>query len=316
VRAGITMVQPGIEHFSTKILALMDKHLGGIENLSFLKYAREYGLSPAYNILCLFPGEDEQEYQRLAENLPKVTHLMPPNGLSPIQYHRFSPYFYRPEKYGIKLQPYRGYRYIYPFQTEVLRNIAYIFDLVEPLKAPEGSQHLLAINNVINAWRNAYSEELCTLTWDTDGDDVVIEDRRREFPRRSYRLTGGARSVFFVLDSPTTLQSAVHRMQRIDHAALSVRFKQEFAESVPNSGEGESLMAEFFFELKHNMANAATEDEVTISFSEDDFFQDPASSIRSLVEFGLVYEEDGSYLALPVYKGRRPTDATWRNFDV
>jgi ribosomal peptide maturation radical SAM protein 1 len=316
VRAGITMVQPGIEHFSTKILALMKKHLVGIQNIAFLKYAREYGLSPAYNVLCLFPGEDEQEYHRLAANLPKVTHLSPPNGLSPIQYHRFSPYFYRPEEYGIQLQPYRGYRYIYPFETEVLQNLAYIFDLVEPLKEPNGSEHLLGINQVINGWKNAFSEELCTLTWETDGDDILIEDRRRAFPKRSYRLTGGARKVFFAFDSPATLQSAVIRLRGMDHPAPWARFAEEFEHSVPARRGGDSMMAEFLFELEKNGAGGGDRDDVTISFGEDEFVSDPDARIKPLLEFGLVYEEDGSYLSLPVYKRRAATDTTWRSFDV
>ncbi len=85
---------------------------------------------------------------------------------------------------------------------------------------------------------------------------------------------------------------------------------------MPGSGEGESPMAEFLFELKHSTANGAGADDVTISFAEDDLVQDPASRIRSLVDFGLVYEENGTYLALPVYKGRSATDARWRNFDL
>jgi ribosomal peptide maturation radical SAM protein 1 len=316
VRAGITMVQPGIEHFSTKILALMKKHLVGIQNIAFLKYAREYGLSPAYNVLCLFPGEDEQEYHRLADNLPKVSHLSPPNGLSPIQYHRFSPYFYTPEAFDIKLQPYRGYRYLYPFDTEVLQNLAYIFDLVEPLKIPDGSQHLTGINSVINSWRKAFNEELCTLTWEAEGDDIVIEDRRRDFPRRSYRLTGAARSLFFALDSPTTVDSAIHRVQGMDHPAPWAQFIREFEESVPAGGKADSVMAEFFSDLGRSGDADAGADAVTISFAEEDLFQDPGARIQSLVDYGLVYEEDGRYLALPVYKGRAATDATWRNFDV
>jgi ribosomal peptide maturation radical SAM protein 1 len=316
VQAGITMVQPGIEHFSTKILAMMDKHLVGINNLAFLKYAREYGLSPAYNVLCLFPGEDEQEYRLLAENLPKVSHLSPPNGLSPVQYHRFSPYFYRPEKYGIKLQPYRGYRYIYPFPTEVLRNLAYIFDLSEPLTAPEGSGHLLAINHVINRWKGGFSEELCTLTWDIDGDDIVIEDRRPDFPRRSYRLMGGARRVFIEFDGPATLPFVAHRMQQTDDAAPWIQSEPDFMEKIENA-QGDSAMAEFLFELNSGGAAAPGDvDEIAISFTEDEFLKDPASTVRSLVESGLVYEENGSYLALPVFRGRRRTDATWRQFDV
>jgi ribosomal peptide maturation radical SAM protein 1 len=316
VQAGITMVQPGIEHFSTKILAMMEKLLVGIENIAFLKYAREYGLYPAYNVLCLFPGEDEQEYHRLAENLPKVIHLMPPNGMSPVQYHRFSPYFYRPEKYDIKLRPYRGYYHIYPFETEVLQNLCYIFDLVEPLKVPQGSDHLLGTNRVINAWKDGFSEEVCTLTWEVNGEDIVIKDHRPGFSRRMYRLVDGARSAFFALDSPATLNSAIRRMQQFDQSSPWLRFQQEFDEGVPGKESGDSETAEFLLELRYSGGLGDSEDEVIISFSEEDFFQDPLLSVKPLVDSGLVYEEEGRFLALPVYKRRLKTDETWKEFDV
>ena len=54
---GVTLVQPGIESFSSSLLRLMRKGVRGIDNVAFLKFARDYGITPAYNLLYAFPGE-------------------------------------------------------------------------------------------------------------------------------------------------------------------------------------------------------------------------------------------------------------------
>ncbi len=103
--AGITGVQPGIESFSSNILALMQKGTTGIQNVAFLKYARDHGILATYNILYGFPGEDPDDYAEMARQIPKLVHLRPPTSIPEIEYHRFSPYHQDPGRFGIRLRP-------------------------------------------------------------------------------------------------------------------------------------------------------------------------------------------------------------------
>jgi ribosomal peptide maturation radical SAM protein 1 len=54
--AGVRSVQPGIESFSDNVLALMRKGTTGLKNIELLKWCREYGVKPGWNLLSGFPG--------------------------------------------------------------------------------------------------------------------------------------------------------------------------------------------------------------------------------------------------------------------
>jgi hypothetical protein len=44
-----------------------------------------------------------------------------------VRYDRYSPYFMRPDEYGLQLQPFDFYPLIYPFGDEALGSLAYFF---------------------------------------------------------------------------------------------------------------------------------------------------------------------------------------------
>ena len=101
-RAGVEWVQPGIESFSDSVLDLMGKGVSTLQNIQFLKWAREFGIRPSYNILVGFPGEADADYRAMLAALERITHLPPPSGPATIvQVHRFSPFFQRPDALGI-----------------------------------------------------------------------------------------------------------------------------------------------------------------------------------------------------------------------
>ena len=70
--SGMRGAQLGIETFSTPILKLMDKGVTGMQNLQTLKWFSEAGVEIQWNLLYGFPGEDPQEYAKLAELLPSL----------------------------------------------------------------------------------------------------------------------------------------------------------------------------------------------------------------------------------------------------
>ncbi|HKS30085.1 MAG TPA: RiPP maturation radical SAM C-methyltransferase [Pyrinomonadaceae bacterium] len=124
-KARIKMIQPGIESLSTPTLKLMKKGTTAFQNLAFLKNCLLYDLSPRWNLLVGFPGEEESVYHKYMEDLPLLVHLPPPGAMAKVQFHRYSPYFMEAERYGLQLRPSDFYPLTYPFSQETLARLAY-----------------------------------------------------------------------------------------------------------------------------------------------------------------------------------------------
>ncbi len=125
-RAGVDVVQAGIESLSTPILKLMRKGTTSRQNLSFLRYARSVGLPVFWNMIHDIPGEQWEDLERLLSLMPLLHHLQPPI-FSMLWIDRFSPYFSKPEEYGLSnIRPCDSYFAVLPEGTDV-DNIAYHF---------------------------------------------------------------------------------------------------------------------------------------------------------------------------------------------
>jgi ribosomal peptide maturation radical SAM protein 1 len=315
--AGITMVQPGIESFSSKILRLMQKGVRGIQNIAFLKYAAEYGIVVAYNLLAGFPGEDPFEYERLAREIPKLSHFQPPNGVMDIEFHRFSPYHNDTKRFGIRLHPHENYSFIYPFAEEDLARLAYFFELEG--RSPADLSYLSHIRGVVLEWRSHYDGEECALTWRRDGRDILIKDRRRRFGPRDYRLQDHAVAVFEALDTPTGLQTTVQRsLENAVNVAASIGHEApERASSMPSSrvplGHAPILHYNWPWPTSHAAMNIS---EKVIAFTDAQFRRDPAAYLEQLISAGIVYSDDGLYLGLPVCENYRRTQAAWARMRI
>ena len=126
--AGVTRIQPGIESFSSPLLRLMRKGITAIQNIQLLKWCKESGIDPAYNVLYGFPGETPDQYSDLPDLFRVLSHLRPPGTVSPVLFERFSPYHFEREKFGLTLWPSPIYSYIFPVGRVHLDKIAYFFE--------------------------------------------------------------------------------------------------------------------------------------------------------------------------------------------
>ncbi len=127
--AGITRLQPGVESLSDAVLKLMRKGVTGLQNIQLLKWCKELGIEPYWNVLWGFPGEPPEEYARLSRVVPLITHLPAPSNFGNIRLDRFSPNFFDAERLGFTdVEPLAPYRHIYPLDDAVRANLAYYFD--------------------------------------------------------------------------------------------------------------------------------------------------------------------------------------------
>lgn len=120
-------IQPGIEALSTSTLKLMRKGTSAFGNIRLLKYCVTYGIAPAWNLLIGFPGEQEDVFAKYFHDLPLLYHLPPPNGVFPVRFDRYSPYFTRALEYNLNLKPLDYYKMVYPYSDEALFRMAYYF---------------------------------------------------------------------------------------------------------------------------------------------------------------------------------------------
>jgi ribosomal peptide maturation radical SAM protein 1 len=205
--AGISLIQPGIESLSTSVLKIMCKGVRGLQNIQLLKWCEEFGIVPEWNFIWGFPGEPEEEYARLAELVPFLSHLPPPVVGDKIRVDRFSPNFSKADELGLKnLSPYPAYGYVYSLPPEALANLAYYFTF--DYKTPQDvDSYVEALEAAISKWQQDYSGS--RLFYVESGERLLIWDSRPVAPGPLVVLTGLAKFVYVACDKMMTLRKIV-----------------------------------------------------------------------------------------------------------
>ena len=203
-RAGVTRIQPGIEALDSELLKLMKKGCTMLQNVQILKLAAESGLSVIWNLLYGFPGEAAEAYKRSAHIMPKLRHLQPPSGAGRVLADRFSPYFQRPESFGVRLEPASAYCFIYPFDEASVRRLAYHFDMhsgaldcIAEIAAPMlAEQRMWSEHHTQSALYCEDQDDALIVTDQRWGWDQVVrrfEGAEAEVLRQAWRITSWSR---------------------------------------------------------------------------------------------------------------------------
>jgi magnesium-protoporphyrin IX monomethyl ester (oxidative) cyclase len=219
-RAGVLVIQPGIEALSTATLRLMRKGTTAGGNLRFLKRCAALPLRVEWNLLVGSPGEPESTLAGYLELIPRIFHLHPPGGAFPISFDRFSRYFDRPHEHQLDLAPHEFYQYVFPFPAEALHNIAYHF-VDRNADTDRLNRWLDQLNDAVAGWHRRRhgtdgrpAARLCML--DNAGRPALFDSR--DGTGRTLPLAAATAAVLAFLDEP----------QRA--AALYERFGRERAE--------------------------------------------------------------------------------------
>ncbi|MFE5325108.1 RiPP maturation radical SAM C-methyltransferase [Embleya sp. NPDC056575] len=218
--AGISHVQPGIENLSSKVLRLMDKGVTACRNVRLLRDAETVGIEVSWNHLYGFPGESDEDYDDVIEQLPALHHLMPPAGATRVKVERFSPYFDRPELGFGPPRPAAHYRHIYDLPETELADLVYIFDV--PRRGISAAC-LDRLRPAIADWIAARPRS--RLTHHDLGDHIVLVDTRPGFDWRLLELVDPVETtVFRLLDTPHSpaalLRKAAARLDGVTAAAV------------------------------------------------------------------------------------------------
>jgi ribosomal peptide maturation radical SAM protein 1 len=199
--AGVSSVQPGIESLSDHVLRLMRKGTTAFRNIELLKWCKEYGIKPYWNLLYGFPGETEADYERTAELIRAIWHLDPPTGYGPIRIDRFSPYHADPSAFGlVNLRPMAPFTFLYPFEPRKLMNIAYYFDFDYADGRADDTYAQPAID-MVRVWMADRDRGMLLMRLDDAGTLELLDTRgeRTNAPRRA-TLRGWKAAAFLACD--------------------------------------------------------------------------------------------------------------------
>ncbi|HXH86383.1 MAG TPA: RiPP maturation radical SAM C-methyltransferase, partial [Nitrospira sp.] len=126
---GVKCMQPGLESLSLNQLRAMDKGVTPMQNIVCLKWSFYYRVTVSWNILLGFPGETNEDYLHQIGLIPSLVHLQPPEATGRFWLERFSPYYTRPNEYGVCITgPGMAYEYVYDGRQVDLKKIAYDFE--------------------------------------------------------------------------------------------------------------------------------------------------------------------------------------------
>jgi ribosomal peptide maturation radical SAM protein 1 len=184
--AGVILIQPGIEAFSTALLRRMRKGVSAAQNIRLLRHCRSLGIFVLWNLLYDFPGDSDADYAETLSLLPKLRHMEPPEWFAPVSYDRFSPYFTEAESLGIRsLRPAQWYYEIYPPHVSI-DNLAYYFvgdaDVVSRRNPALVNDILAEVRTWVEAWRRP-EKPLLRVTLLPNGEYIVYDTRSGVSPK-------------------------------------------------------------------------------------------------------------------------------------
>ncbi|MEV1117205.1 RiPP maturation radical SAM C-methyltransferase [Actinosynnema sp. NPDC049800] len=196
--AGLVNVQPGVENLNSRVLKIMDKGVTGCHNVRMLRDAASEGLSIAWNYLYGFPGETEDDYLPVIEQMPALHHLPPVEGVARIVIERFSPYFNRPELGFADLGPGTQYAMNYDLPRTELMDLAYLFTS-DSLGVGEDVGDRL--RDAAERWQREFPTSRLSHT--DLGDRILLVSRRADFDWTSRWLDDPWEvALFRLLDQP------------------------------------------------------------------------------------------------------------------
>lgn len=192
---GILRIQPGIESLNDDVLKLMRKGVSALQNIQLLKWCKELGVFPRWNILWGFPGESPDSYAQMAATVPLLTHLRPPGFFATIRMDRFSPNFFDSDRLGFKdVTPLDAYEAIYQLPPEAIRNLAYYFKF-DYRESQDLESYARPLSVALTEWqRVAESSDFFSVE---TGEHLILWDLR-PVARRAVTVLSDARRLLYL----------------------------------------------------------------------------------------------------------------------
>src|SRR3989442_1312341 len=234
-QGGVKCMQPGIESLSAGQLQEMDKGVTPLQNLQCLKWSLYYHIDVSWNILLGFPKETHEDYRKQIALIPSILHLQPPESVGRFWLERFSPYFMRPEKYGLRITgPGSAYEYVYDPNAVDLKKIAYDFEYEITSHVDPGVYEGLV--QLVHEWqrRHASADKPFLYYSKSMGYVTIYDGRTKGTPSRQRYDWPEAFMIEYCNEAAKSLEQIRDGLKDQGHAAASdpARLLQALAELV------------------------------------------------------------------------------------
>jgi ribosomal peptide maturation radical SAM protein 1 len=182
--AGVGWIQPGIESLDHDLLRLMRKGVRPSHNLQLLRWCKELGVRPSWNLITGIPRAHPAMYDRMTQLMPLLYHLPPPSGVGNFQLHRFSPYFDQAKDHGIQVVgAHPLFRGVFPLPAAHLDELVYWHDF-RLTDSEDCTEAIARVAAAARRWLAAYRAG-AELSLTPCGDGMVVRDTRQGTERRT-----------------------------------------------------------------------------------------------------------------------------------
>lgn len=117
----------GIESFSSASLKNMNKGTTAFDNITFLKCCRQYDIGVVWQLIMGMPGEGADIYEKYIHDFPRLHHLQAPYDHLPVILTKGSQLYEEAIHRNADLRPVDSYEMIYPFPRQSIRSLAFCF---------------------------------------------------------------------------------------------------------------------------------------------------------------------------------------------
>ncbi|MCG8457842.1 MAG: hypothetical protein MI919_16320, partial [Holophagales bacterium] len=216
---GIFYMQLGIESFSTPVLARMKKGCTALQNIYAIHGLMRRGITPYYNLLFGFPGDQVSDYERMTEILPTLFHLKPPGLCIWVQITRYAPMSERPLDFGHAEPLTSHWRYDSLFSPEFLdetgldlTKFCYYFDNYNhPMMGAELRNQFSVLQQQWWHWRNREQKMGSHLSFRADDDGMDVRDTRSGQKPKITRWSAVHRDLYLAVDGKLAEREQVYK---------------------------------------------------------------------------------------------------------
>jgi ribosomal peptide maturation radical SAM protein 1 len=242
---GVRLLQPGIESLSNEVLRLMRKGCTGLQNIRFLRWCEELGITPLWNLIYGFPGESPAEYELMARLIPTISHLKPPAACAPIRLDRFSPMFMHPEEHGLAgVRPHCAYYYVFPLGRQDLGRLAYYFEF-DYADGRDPRSYASRVEREIARWTSLSHgppQRRPVLDLHRAEDGVIVKDTRPCAVAPEHRIEGLEAELYLLCDDTRGLPGLLRELAgRADEAEVRDSLGRLLAAGLMAEMEGQYL---------------------------------------------------------------------------
>jgi hypothetical protein len=219
-QGGLTSIQVGIESLSSSLLKKMEKGSRCIDNIAAMRQSAEAGITLDGNLICEFPGSNEQEVQETLENLDFVLPY-PPLSSAVFFLGHGSPVAKNREAFGITTitQHKNNKKLLPPDQLDKLTM------LIKSYRGDHRKQKTLwkPVYKKIQQWQHFHKKRnnaLPALSYRDGGDFLLIRQELITGSSLRHRLQGTSRKIYLFCRSIRSIDEICRQFAKIKKADL------------------------------------------------------------------------------------------------